>query len=133
MRNSTKAKILGQTDDPSDFHKAFSLLLQQKTEYLKNKGLTRGVCTQFYTTIFGCLANILENGGIQISNEAVNYIAQQYYDGILINNSQELDPNIFDKRANLENIPTKELILMAVMLKKTDFVWPIIETIKKRN
>ena len=62
-----------------------------------------------------------------------NYIAQQYYDGILINDTHELNPNIFTPRAALENIPTKELAFMAVALAGTDFRIPILEAIKKRQ
>jgi hypothetical protein len=68
-----------------------------------------------------------------IDNEAANYIAQAYYDGILIQGKHVLDPTIFDKRAKLENIPTKELVVMAVMLESTDFKLPIVEEIKKRS
>jgi len=63
----------------------------------------------------------------------MNYLAQQYYDGILINNTHELDPNIFSERARLDNITTKEIALMAMMLNGTDFAVPLIMEVKKRS
>ena len=133
MRTRTIEKANEVVEKKGDFHEAFAVLLRQKVEFLMQHGLNRMNCIQFYTTIFNCLTNILETSGVKICNEAANYIAQEYYDGIRINGTQELDPGIFEKRANLENIPTKELKLMMVMLRSTEFVWPIIDEIKKRS
>lgn len=133
MRQSTKVKILGQSEEMRDFHMIFSSILAERVQDLMAKPLNDATCLQFYTIIFDELVEILQTAGIKLCNEGANYIAQQYYDGILINQTQELNPNIFNKRASLDNIPTKELVLMAMMLKTTDFVWPVIEAIKKRN
>jgi hypothetical protein len=52
---------------------------------------------------------------------------------MLINGTQELDPNIFTQRAKLENIETRELALMALTLNGTDFTIPIIQEVKRRS
>lgn len=135
MRGRTleQAKIL--SDKKGDFHAAFSLLLRDKLQFVidAKKELNKETCTQIYTTIFYCLVEVLTRSNVKISNEAVNYVAQQYYDGIKLNDSDMgLDPNIFDQEARVENIPTKELALLGVMLKNTDFVWPIIEELKRQ-
>ena len=54
-------------------------------------------------------------------------------DSISINDTQELDPNIFTQRAKLENIETKELALMAVMMSGTPFAIPFIHEVKRRS
>lgn len=90
-------------------------------------------CTKFYESIFNTVVEVVQNAQLKIDNEAVNYVAQQYYDGTLINGKHELDPNIFDKRATLDNVPTKELIVLAAMFKGTDFLSPVVKVLKSRN
>ena len=90
-------------------------------------------CTDIYTTIFETLVEVVENAKIPIDNEAMNYLAQAYYDGVLINGRQELDPEIFSQRASLENIETRQLALLAVILFGTDFAKPIIAEVKRRS
>lgn len=124
----------GMAIEKGDFHTAFSQLLEVSFESFKGEKLNRTTCIKFYTMIFNSLTDLLMKSGIQICNEAANYVAQCYYDGVVLNeNEQGLDPNVFTQRAKLENIPTKDLGLIAVMLKKTDFVWPLIEELKRRN
>lgn len=120
---------------PKAFHNTFSNLLSSKLKPLVNHNLTLNLatCLEVYTKIFDTLAEIIIEAQLPLSNESMNYIAQQYYDGILINGTQELDPEIFSPRARLELIETKELALMAVMLNGTDFSLPILAEIKKRS
>jgi gamma-glutamyl-gamma-aminobutyrate hydrolase PuuD len=133
MRARTVDKLNQSVEDKKDFHSVFASLLRNKVDFLKEEKLNTATCTRFYTTIFETLVDVLEKSNIKLMNESVNYIAQQYYDGIVLNGSQELDPNIFNQRAKLENIQTKDLGFMAVMLKNTDFVWPLITELKRRN
>lgn len=120
---------------PQDFHKAISTLLGAKLKPLTERkaDLNLVTCTEIYTTIFETLVEVVSEADIAITNEGVNYLAQQYYDGILINGTQELDPDIFSQRAKLENISTEELTLLAVMLQGTDFCVPIIREVKRRS
>jgi len=117
-------------------HEAFSKLLSDKlSKYTSGEDakLNSTTCMKIYSDIFETIADIISQSKVQLSNESLNYISQQYYDGIIINNNQELDPNIFTQRAKLENIETKELTLLAMMLNGTDFVVPIIMEVKKRS
>jgi len=119
----------------SQFNDAVSKLLTEKLKPLAQKKtkLDLVVCVEIYQYIFETLVEIFKSSNVALTNEAMNYLSQQYYDGILINNKHELDPNIFEKRAKLENISTKELALLAVALSGTDFSVPIINEIKKRS
>lgn len=123
---------------PQDFHETVSKLLELKLRPLLPQGgekrdLNLVACVEIYTTIFDVMVSMLTESGIPITNEAMNYLSQQYYDGVLVNGRQELDPDIFTQRAKLEEIETKELVLVAMMLRGTDFVLPVIAEIKKRS
>jgi len=120
---------------PPRLHEAISSLLGGKLKkYIRpDQDLNVLVCTQIYSEIFETLVEVMTAAKVEISNESMNYLAQQYYDGILINNTHELDPNIFSERARLDNITTKEIALMAMMLNGTDFAVPLIMEVKKRS
>lgn len=119
------------------FHEIFSTVLEENLKLTQETHslttLNVYACTKIYQTIFSTVVGVLQQSQLGLSNESANYIAQQYYDGTLINGRYELDPNIFDKRAKLENIPTDELVKITALLRGTDFVKPVIEEIKKRN
>lgn len=120
---------------PGEFNEAISRLLEAKLKpfVTDNRNLNLATCIEIYTTIFESLAEVVTQSEAPVTNEALNYLAQQYYDGILINGTQELDPNIFTQRAKLENIETRELALLAVMMWGTDFAKPVLAEIKKRS
>ena len=120
---------------PGEFNEAISRLLEAKLRpfVTGNRNLSLLTCIEIYTTIFESLVEVITQSEAPVSNEAVNYLAQQYYDGILINGNQELDPDIFTQRAKLENIETRELALLAVMLWGTDFAKPVLAQIKQRS
>lgn len=117
----------------SKFNEAFTKLLADRLTYFSDKKLDLVICTEIYQVIFNTLVDVISPSSANLSNEAMNYLAQQYYDGILINGNQELDSNIFSQRAKLENIETKELALLAVMLNGTEFTIPLIQEIKRRS
>jgi hypothetical protein len=116
-----------------NFHESVSKLLVERLTKYKDKSLNKETCISIYSTIFESLQEVFVSSEAKISNESLNWIAQSYYDSVAINNTQELDPQIFTHRASLEKIETKELALLAVMLKGTPYVVPIINTIKKRS
>jgi hypothetical protein len=97
-----------------------------------DRDLDKSTCVEVYTVIFNCLADVLQQSNVRLDNESVNWIAQEYYGSLKINGKQEFDPNIFDKKAKLENIPSKELALMAMLLNGTDFSEDIILFLKRR-
>jgi len=121
----------------SKFNETIVQLLCEKLKRFsasKQQKLDSTVCTEIYQVIFNTLVEVFQTAGTGLSNESVNYLAQQYYDGVVINGMEEaLDPNIFTQRAKLENIETKQLALLAVMLNNTDFAIPIIYEIKRRG
>lgn len=120
---------------PQDVHSSISKVLGAKLEPLITAGkeLNLVTCVEIYTTIFDTLVEVVSASELAVSNEGMNYLAQQYYDGVLINGTQELDPEIFTQRAKLEDIDTKELALLAVIFNGTDFGVPIIHEIRKRQ
>jgi len=119
----------------SKFNDVVSKLLGEKLKFLKDedRSLNLTSCVEAYMKIFETLADLFKTSNVQLSNESVNYMAQQYYDAVLVNNTQELDPNIFTQRAKLENIETRELALIAVMWSGTEFAIPVIQAVKQRS
>lgn len=120
---------------PGEIHRTVSQLLGTKLQPLitDQRDLNLVTCIEIYTTIFETLVDVVAETELPISNEGVNFLAQQYYDGVQINGNQELDPDIFTQRAKLENIETKELAIIAVVLSGTDFALPVLAEIKKRS
>ena len=121
--------------NPGEFHEVISKLLMSKLAPVITEGMTLNLvtCVEIYQTIFDTLVETLTGAEVAITNEAMNYLAQQYYLGVQVNGGQELDPEIFTQLAKLENITTKELALLATMLAGTDFGAEIILEIKKRQ
>lgn len=117
----------------SQFNEVITRLLGERLKQYNEKKLDLVVCINIYQTIFNSLVEVFETAGTGLTNEAMNYLAQQYYDSVLVNGREELNPNIFIQRAKLENIETKELALLAVMLNGTDFAIPVIQEIKRRS
>lgn len=123
---------------PAQFHKVISQLLGQKLKRFEPTGgekldLNLVTCVEIYTEIFETMVEVITTGEVELTNEGMNYLAQNYYDGVLINGHQELDPDIFTQRAKVENMATEELTLLAVLLSGTDFALPVLEEIKKRQ
>lgn len=120
---------------PGEIHRTISQLLSTKLQAItaEQRELNLVTCVEIYSTIFDTLVEVVQEAGLPVTNEGMNYLAQQYYDGIQVNGGQELDPEIFTQRAKVENIETKELALLAVMLSGTDFALPVLAEIKKRQ
>lgn len=117
----------------SKFNETITRILGDRLGVFSERKLDLVTCVEIYQVVFNTLADSLSQVNAPLDNECVNYLAQQYYDGILINGREELDENIFTQRAKLENIDTKQLALMAVMLNGTDFALPIIQEVKRRS
>lgn len=118
----------------SKLHEAISGLVTDKLKLqFKERSLNHTTCVEIYQMIFDTVVEIVESSNMKLTNEFVNYVAQEYYDSVLINNNQPLDPNIFTQRAQLENIETKELQFMAVFFKGTDYFFPVLQELKKRS
>lgn len=114
-------------------HESLSKLLINTLQGYKAEKLNSATCTMIYTDIFNCLVEVFQESQIPITNEAVNLLAQMYYDSIKINDTEELDPNIFDKKAKLENVMTKELAMLATLFNGTPFSPIFIHEVKSRS
>jgi len=123
-----------EQEKPVGIHAAVAKLLEQNLKkFGDGRDLNLLECTKIYQVIFESFVDVFKASNVQISNESMNYVAQQYYDGTLINGKHELDPEIFDKRAKLENIETKEIALLVTMLRGTDFALPLLHEIRQRS
>ena len=117
-------------------HETISKILVDRLERNKGKNLNRETCTSIYQDIFYSISEILKESNTPLGNESANFLSQMYYDCVSIQTTSgtlELDPNIFEKRAKLENIPTKEIALMATMMRGTPLVAPFVSEIKRRS
>ena len=114
-------------------HDSLSRLLSSRLEKHLTSKLDTATCTTIYQDIFECIVDLFQESGIEISNEAMNLVAQMYYDSVKVNGGQELDPNIFTSRAKLEGVPTRELALLATMFNGTPFSPIFVHAVKRRS
>ena len=114
-------------------HETILTLITERLIRRKGEKFNTSVCSEIYQDIFFSLTEIFKEAKTPLCNESVNFLAQLYYDAVTINDNQELDPNIFTQRASLNNIPTKEIVLMATMMSGTPFAHPFIFEAKKRQ
>jgi hypothetical protein len=114
-------------------NEALEKLITSRLKAFNEKSLDLVTCTEIYQAIFDTLVEVFESSNVQLSNESVNWLAQEYYDCVSINETQTLNPHIFSQRAKLEMIPTKEIALLATFMNGTDFTIPLIKEIKRRS
>lgn len=117
-------------------HQTISSLLTDRLSRNKGKSLNKETCTGIYQDIFFSLTEILKEAETPLGNESANLLAQLYYDCVTLQTTSGpmgLDPNIFDKRASTDEIPTQELALMATMMRGTPFAPIFISAIKRRS
>ena len=117
----------------SEVHETISKLLADRLQRRIDQKLDRTACMEIFGDIFFTLTEIVKQAGTPLDNEAVNLLSQMYYDSVIVNGNQELDPSIFTQRAKLENVPTKELALMATMMNGTPFGDIFITAVKSRS
>lgn len=116
-----------------EVHEIISKLLTDRLQRNLDNKLDRATCMEIYGDIFYSITEIIKQAGTPLNNEAVNALSQMYYDSVTVNGNQELDPTIFTQRAKLENIPTKELALMATMMNGTPYGDIFITAVKSRS
>lgn len=120
-------------DKKPGINDAITKLLGAKLRPFTARSLDLVTCTEIYQVIFDTLVEVATTAETGLTNEAMNFTAQCYYDAVAINGNQELDPNIFTQRASVSNMETKELALLVVMLHGTDFTIPLLQEIKRRS
>jgi hypothetical protein len=116
-----------------NIHESISKLLSNKLARHKTSTFNKTTCIEIYQDIFESFVDIFTESKIEISNEAMNLLSQMYYDAVTINNNQELDPSIFEKRASVKNIDTKELAMLGTMFNGTPFSEPFVYEVKRRS
>jgi len=114
-------------------HEAISKLLTERLSRRKGEKLDSAACNQIYQDIFFTLTELVKASESPLSNESVNLLSQMYYDAVVINGKEELDPNIFTQRAKLENVPTKELAFLATLTEGSPFFSVFVGAIKRRS
>lgn len=117
-------------------HDTLSKLLTERLQKRVSQKLNKETCLEIYQDIFFTLSEIVKESRAPLSNESVNVLAQMYYDSIDLQTSagpMGLDPNIFTKRAKLENITTEELALLGTMMSGTPFGDVFIGAVKRRS
>jgi hypothetical protein len=111
-------------------------LINDRLQGKLNGKLDRATCMEIYNDIFFSITEVLNESQAPLQNESANLLSQMYYDCVTLQTSagpMGLDPTIFDKRASMDNIPTKELALLASMVSGSPFAIPIISEVKRRS
>jgi hypothetical protein len=115
------------------FSKMMEMMLNERLTVFKGKTLNRGTLMELYTTIFNLVSDIFVQSKVQLSNEAVNLVAQLYYEDININHRQGVDEQIYTQRAKFENIPNHELVIMTKLWKDHPYGQLFVQVLKKRS
>jgi hypothetical protein len=115
------------------FHDIFSDQLRLILGKYRDDRLNDSTCSLIYQDIYQQLLEVLKGSSLNVHQDTVNWLSQQYYDGIKINGNSSLNPNIFTKRPNLTDLPTKDLVVLLAMTQKTGFARDVAEELKKRG
>lgn len=127
--------ILKRDDVPPSLADSLNSIIEERvkllfTEHLKVDDST---ASRVYQAIFNVFEEVLGNAKLKITNEAMNYVAQMYYDTIEYAPGQGFNPNIFTQRAKLENIPTSDILILVTVLKGSIFAVPLFHEFKRRQ
>lgn len=120
----------------SSVHETLTKILNERLQKRLQQSLNREICSEIYQDIFFTLSEIIKEAGTPLNNEAVNLLAQMYYDSVDLQTTSGpmgLDPNVFTQRAKLENVPTNELVLLGTMMSGTPFGDVFIGAVKRRS
>lgn len=121
----------------SEVHDNLSKLLVGKLQKYQKRRLDSTSCVEMYREIFDTLVEVMSQTGAKLTNESMNVLSQLYYDSVTVTDDsgrkQELDPNIFTKRASLRDIETRELTLLAMMFNGSPYSPLFIHEYKRRS
>jgi hypothetical protein len=131
--NKTVCRIGEEAMKAAQINEAVSQAIVSILEQYKSQSLNKTNCTLIYQDIFNTLVELITSSNIELTDEGMNYLSQVYYDNVLINNKHRLNPDIFSKRAKQENIETKELVILCVLLAGTPQGLELARVIKNRG
>lgn len=107
-------------------------IIVERLKKFMGESLNRVTCMKIYEEIFRVFVEIFNEAELGLSNEAVNYIAQGYYDSIKFG-EHELDHEIFTQRAKMSDISPLELRVLFMLLKDSQFGVEFAQEIKRRG
>lgn len=115
------------------FSKMMEEMLNERLRIFKGKSFNKATLMELYTTIFNLCSDIFIQSKVELSNEAVNMVAQLYYEDININNKQGVDEQIYTQKAKFENIPNFELIIMTKLWQDHPYGQLFVTALKGRQ
>lgn len=122
------------TQNPDRFYTAISSLVEASlTNIFKGKSIAQVNHTEVYQAIYNSVVEVFQTSKVNnLSNEFMNYVAQQFYDEVVFNDKTTLDPNIFTQRAKLSEMVTSEVQFLAMFYKGTHLFPLVIAEAKRR-
>ena len=117
-------------------YESLTKLINDRLQRKLNGKLDRAACMEIYGDIFFSITEVFKESNAPLDNESANLLSQLYYDCVTVQTSSGpmgLDPNIFDKRASMDNISTKELALLATLMSGSPLALPFISEVKRRS
>jgi hypothetical protein len=114
------------------YQKSVLGLVIERLQEFQHKPLTKTTCYEIYGAIFSALRDVLETSHAGVTNEFINFVAQHYYDHIVLNENEHLDPNIFTERAKIENLSTGEILLAVPLMVSDVMAENLIRAVKGR-
>ena len=122
------------TQDPSRFYDAIAHLVEATLiNIYKGESVGSIQHSAIYTAIYNCVLEVFQTSKVNnLSNEFMNFVAQNFYDEVVINEKETLDPNIFTQRSKLSAMQTHELEFLAVFYCGTHNLPTVMIELKKR-
>jgi hypothetical protein len=112
---------------------AINKLISSKLEKRVTEKLDRATCIEIYSDIFYSFSELFKNSEIELSNESVNLLSQIYYDTVKVNGTQDLDPEIFSKKASFDEVSSKDLSIISALFSGSDIGALFYYHLKKRT
>ncbi|MGM3057764.1 hypothetical protein ACS2TD_27275, partial [Bacillus cereus group sp. BC334] len=75
----------------SKFNEVITKLISERLFVFNDRKLDLATCVEIYQVIFNTMADVISQSSAPLSNESVNYLAQQYYDAVQINGNQNVE------------------------------------------
>lgn len=119
-RNKEGNEIISVEDykEIKNGYEAFNVVVTNAIKIFEKETLNRHVYMEIYTAIYNAVYDLLVKGHFKLTNDAVNYIAQSYWDMLSINNSENGIPDdIFTKRITINDIPIEDVAKIFILFR----------------